>query len=137
MASVVFALVGVAFVVVGLLAQQVFLYVGIPFACLGAFLLALLVYGLHLKARDPGNYDAWLWWVNFLGGLSGALLFCIPSTLALPILLVLGERTESLWLGGLFSAVGVVVTAVVWLVARRQYRARPRWASREDRPQTE
>ena len=136
LATLVFILVGVAFAVVGALTEKVFLFIGIPFLCIGTVLLALLIYSLHLKARDPENYGTWLWWVNFVGGLCGALLFSIPSTLALPMLLLAGVETESLWLGALFSAVGVAVTVAVWLVARRQYGQRPRWVSGDDRPTT-
>ncbi len=133
-AGIVFTLAGGAFVAVGALIERFFLIIGIPFLGLGSLILALLIYSLYLNVKHPENYGVWLWWINFIGGLSGALLFAIPSTLALPILLLI-ERAgadldlapEARLIGAAFSVIGLAVMAVVWLVARRQYRGRPRW----------
>jgi len=114
-------------VAVGAATERLLLFIGIPFAGLGTFLLALLIYSLYLKHKHPENYDTWLWWVNFLGGLAGTLTFCVPSVLALPILLAIGAQAESLWLGALFFVVGLLSAVALWLVARRQYEKRPRW----------
>jgi hypothetical protein len=64
--------------------------------------------------------------VNFIGGLLGALLFAVPSTLALPILLLVDAPSETIWISVLFSAIGVVVSIAVGLIGMRQYRKRPR-----------
>jgi len=127
-AGIVFVLVGSAFTAVGALEERVFLIIGIPFLGLGVLIIALLISGLYLNIKHPENYGVWLWWVNFIGGLSGALLFAIPSTLAFPILLLTGWTGAELLIGAAFSAIGLAVMAVVWLVARRQHRGRPRWA---------
>ena len=130
-ASLTFILVGGAFTAVGILAEELFLFIGVPFLCLGVLVLILLICSLYLKLRQPENYQVWLWWVNFIGGLAGALTFAIPSTLALPILLLVEMEDEALLIGTGFSVVGLVVTIVVWLVARKQYRERPRWIRKD------
>jgi hypothetical protein len=126
LAGIVLALVGAAFVAVGVSEEEIFLFIGIPCVCLGILVLLLLTYGLYLKVKHPENYKTWLWWVNFTGGLAGALTFCIPSTLALPALLLLGEDGEALLIGAMFSVIGLVVTIAVGVLARRQYNKRPR-----------
>ncbi len=132
-AGIVFALVGAVFVAVGARSARFFLYLGIPFLGLGLLVLILMVCSLYLKVKQPQNYEVWLWWVNFIGGLSGSLLFGIPSTLALPILLMVGVDGELWWIGAAFSVIGLGVLIVVWMIARRQYSARPRWV-KKDKP---
>src|SRR5574341_925965 len=48
---------------------------GFIFFGLGAIPLAMMLIGLFIRANNPQNYDTWVWWVNFLGGLLGALAF--------------------------------------------------------------
>jgi drug/metabolite transporter (DMT)-like permease len=128
-AALVFIVVGIAFVVVGILGEELFLFIGTPFLFLGTVVLALLAFSLYIRLRHPEDHDAWLWWVNFVGGLSGALLFSIPSMLALPILLLVSEDDEALLVGAVFSVIGLATTIVVGMLARRQVRGRPRWVS--------
>ncbi len=125
-ASLVFVLVGAVFTAVGALADPAFLLVGVPFLLLGLFVLALLIYSLFLKLKHPERYHTWLWWINFVGGLSGALLFAVPSTFALPILLLADVDADVMWIGALFSAIGVITCVVVAWIAARQFRNRPR-----------
>lgn len=125
-AALVFALAGMAFTVAGALVEPFFLLIGLPFLGLGLLILALLVYGLNLKRQNPERYQDWLWWVNFIGGLAGALLFAVPSTLALPILLLLDLPTETLWIGALFSVIGVASLIGIGLIARWQYNQKSR-----------
>jgi hypothetical protein len=132
LASLVFIVVGGAFVAVGVLAESVFVFIGIPFLGLGLLILSLMVGSLYIKVKRPENYGTWLWWVNFVGGLLGALLFAVPSSLALPLLLLLDMGDEALWIGALFSLIGVAVIAVVVLIARKQYRERPRWLRKDE-----
>ena len=126
-AALLFILVGGAFTAVGVEAEEIFLIIGISFLCLGALILILLIYSLYLKLAHPENYETWLWWVNFIGGLAGALTFAVPSTLALPILLLMGMDGQTIWIGTLFSVVGLAVLVGIWFVARKQYRERPKW----------
>ena len=126
-AALLFILTGSAFTAAGVWAEGVFLVIGVPFLCLGAFILPLLIYSLYLKFAQPENYKTWLWWVNFIGGLAGALTFAIPSMLMLPILLLIGMDDEALLIGAGFSVVGLAVTIGVWFVGRKQHRERPRW----------
>jgi hypothetical protein len=138
LAGIVFALVGAVFVAVGARAAKFFLFIGIPFLGLGMLVLILMACSLYLKVKQPENYEVWLWWVNFIGGLSGSLLFGIPSTFTLPALLLM-ERAGMLavrqgdevrWIGAVFSVIGLGVLVVVWMIARRQYSARPRWVKK-------
>jgi len=92
----------------------------------------MMLYSVHLKANDSENYVAWLWWVNFVGGLAGVGLFAVPSLFALPVLLLVGGLEEFLWLGAVFSLIGTAVLVTLWFVAKRQYRGRPRWSRREE-----
>ena len=126
-AALLFILIGGAFTAVGVWIEELFLIIGLPFLCLGALVLILLIYSLYLKLAHAENYETWLWWVNFIGGLAGALTFAIPSTLALPLLLLLEMDEQALLIGAGFSVVGLAVTIGVWFVARKQYRERPRW----------
>jgi len=130
--ALVLLVVGAVFVAVGALAERVFLYVGIPTLGVGVVLVSLLGYGVYLGVRCPEDLAAWLWWVNYIGGLCGALVFCVPSVLALPVLLLVGADHESLLIGAAFTVVGLAVSVGVWLVARRGYEHRPRAADRED-----
>lgn len=123
-AGFVFALVGVVFTAVGMLEEKFFLFIGLPFLGLGLIVLILLIHSLYLKAKHPEKYPGWLWWVNFIGGLSGALLFAVPSTFALPVLLLLG-MAEFIWMGALFSAVGLITLAAMTLIGVAQYKKRP------------
>ena len=59
----------------------------------------------------------WHWWINFVGGLAGALLFAIPATLTLPALFIAWmlrpnalfepgiDASETLWVGALLLIV--------------------------------
>ncbi|MFZ5918745.1 MAG: hypothetical protein ACOYZ7_17555 [Chloroflexota bacterium] len=125
-AALVFALAGITFTVVGALVEPFFLFIGLPFLGLGLLILALLVYGLNLKRQNPERYPIWLWWVNFIGGLAGALVFAAPSTLALPILLLVDVPSETIWIGALFSVIGIVTLVIITLIAKWQYGKRPR-----------
>ena len=120
-ASLTFCLVGGVFTAVGALTEPFFLFIGLPFLGLGLFILVLLIYSLYLKVKHPEKYPGWLWWVNFIGGLAGALLFAVPSTLALPILLLVNVPSETIWVGALFSAIGAVSLIGIGLIARWQY----------------
>ena len=131
LATLIFILVGIAFVAVGVAEEEIFLFVGIPFLCLGIAVLVLLIYSLYLKLKHPENYETWLWWINFIGGLAGALTFSVPSTLVLPILLLVEGDDETVVIGAVFSVIGLGVTIAVGLLARRQYQRRPQWVSKD------
>ncbi len=75
----------------------------------------------------PEKYSRWLWWVNLVGGLVGALLFAIPSTFVLPFLLLADGGSEFIWLGALFTVIGVLATVAIVAIAVRQYKQRPHW----------
>jgi hypothetical protein len=124
-ASLTFTLVGVVFTVLGVWVEETLLLVGVPFLFLGGLILVMLIYSLYLKLNRPEKHPTWLWWVNFVGGLAGALLFAIPSTFVLPVLLLAG-LADFVWLGALFTVIGAMATVAVGAIAVRQYRQRPR-----------
>jgi hypothetical protein len=125
-AALVFLLAGAIFTAAGVLAETLFLTIGLPFLGLGLLVFALMAYSLHLKRKHPERYPIWLWGVNFIGGLAGARLFAVPSTLALPILLLVDVPSETIWIGALFSAIGVITLVIIALIAKWQYGKRPR-----------
>jgi hypothetical protein len=123
----IFGLVGGAFVAAGLVFEPMFALVGAPFVLLGLLIVGMMVAGLWVRRRRPADYEAWLWWTNFAGGVAGAAMFAVPATLALPGLLLLGDMGgERLLLGGLFTVLGLATGAGTFFVGRAQYRARPR-----------
>lgn len=130
-AALLFTLMGGVFTTVGVLVEPFFLLVGLPFLGLGLFVLVLLIYSLYLKVKHPEKYPGWLWWINFIGGLAGALLFAVPSTFALPILLLLDLPADTLWIGVLFSVIGAIALVVVVLIGRWQYKKRLPWTELE------
>ena len=70
--------------------------------------------------------------------LIGALMFAVPATFALPFLYGMGRRepgglfpemgrsAEDLWIGVLFSLLGLAVLVMVGVVSRIQIASRPR-----------
>jgi hypothetical protein len=123
-------------------AQEVMLVLkilGYIFLTLGLLVFVPLVAGLHVGKHHPEKLPALYWWINFLGGLMGALAFALPSSLALPgLYLAYLRRPNMLFEGGdtfgsthlmlgiIFSALGVLVLVALWFVARWQLRGRPR-----------
>jgi hypothetical protein len=115
-------------------------------ACLGWVFLGLglpalvaLVLTLTFRRRDPDRAAAWHWWINFLGGLAGALVFAVPAKLLLPLMLGAywtrpnllfptesGLAGKNLGLGALFTVVGCVTLAATWWLARLKLRESPK-----------
>ena len=101
---------------------------------LGALVLAPMLATLWMRRRQPAREAVWQWWINFIGGLAGALAFAIPAALMFPVFLVAWWRrpnvlfpegapaANNLWLAALFSVLGLAVLAAVWFLARRKLR---------------
>ena len=91
-----------------------------------------MAYGKVSGRYEGTPEDTWHRWVSFVGGVAGALLFAVPSTLSLPLLWVLGRRDEpvlfpevgrsaqDLWIGAGFSLLGLLVLGGLVLVGRLQ-----------------
>ncbi len=108
------------------------------------FALGLVVFlpmlaTLYVRIKQPDQETIWHWWINFVGGLLGALAFAIPATLMLPVFLAAylvrpnilfptegSKSVENLGLATLFSVVGILTLfATVWL-ARLKLREDPK-----------
>jgi len=119
-------------------AALLFRITGWTFTGLGSLVLGLMTIGLWIGVHGPDRLRVWHWWVGFVGGLVGALLFAVPAVLAYPFLYYMGRRPagalfsdmgrspEDMWTGALFSALGVVVLLVLVPLARHRVRGRPR-----------
>lgn len=120
--------------VLGLLALRA---LGWTFLILGLFVLLLMLVTLYVRIRQPEQEPVWHWWINFVGGLLGALAFAIPASLMFPMVAVAywtrpnplfppdADVTQTLWLGAMFSIVGVVTCVATFLVARIKLREDP------------
>ncbi|MFH0886633.1 MAG: DUF3592 domain-containing protein [bacterium] len=98
----------------------------------GIILLFLSLPGIYLKKKAPYNVEVWYWWVRFMGGLLGALLFAIPASLTYFIINMLPENlrtTPNTWIiVAAFTAVGIIVDIAIIAIAIWQFRNRPRWS---------
>ena len=115
----------------GLIAVQL---LGWTFLLLGLLVLLPMLFTLHIRRSDRERERVWHWWINFIGGLAGALVFAVPATLIFPmmwfgyltrpnILFPAGvDPAKNLWLGALFSLVGLVTLAATGLIARLKLR---------------
>ncbi len=109
-----------------------FKIIGYIFLSLGIFILLLTLPSIVIKIYSPQNTDYWFWWVNFIGGLSGALLFSLPSTFIWLIYFCLPSGAQSAFTGKgfllwIFTAVGIIVNAGVFFIEKSQLKGRPVW----------
>jgi hypothetical protein len=98
---------------------------GWTFIGLGLLVLVPMLATLYVRARHPGQEANWYEWINFFGGLAGALAFAIPATLMFPVFLwayfgrpnVLfpdeAAAANNLWIAALFSVIGAAVLALL------------------------
>jgi hypothetical protein len=84
---------------------------------------------LYIRRTQPDHEAVWYWWINFIGGLLGALAFAVPATLMLPIFLLAyllqpnelfpdnsTTTAKNLAIAALFTVVGIItLTATVYL----------------------
>lgn len=75
--------------------------------------------------------EQWHWWINFIGGLLGALTFAVPATLMFPVFLIAyltrpnalvpndAVASNNLSIAALFSVIGVVVLVAVFFLGRK------------------
>ena len=117
--------------VVGLFAIRA---LGWTFLGLGMLVLAPMLATLYLRARQPEREAIWHWWINFIGGLAGALAFAIPATLMFPVFFIAylkrpnilipddAVAANNLWIAALFSIIGLAVLALIRFLARLKLR---------------
>ncbi len=82
----------------------------------------------------PEQRETWHWWINFIGGLLGALAFAVPAALMFPVfffaylmrpnVLVPNDAvaTNNLGIAALFSVIGLAVLALLFFVGRKMVR---------------
>ncbi len=111
---------------------------GAVFLFFGGVNLVLMLGYLVLKANSPPLHETWYWWGNFLGGLLAAGIFAVPATLAFPAFFLAyllrpnvffpagtPAALQNLWIGALFSVVGIGVLLMMYFIGRAYYRGRP------------
>lgn len=111
---------------------------GLTFFGLGLLVLVPMFVTLFVRARHPGREAIWYDWINFAGGLAGALAFAIPATLMFPAFFVAYLRrpnslfpddavvANNLWVAALFSIIGLAVLALIFLLLRRKPHKEPK-----------
>ena len=108
---------------------------GWAFLVLGLAILVPMLATLYLRRRQPGQEPAWHSWINFIGGLLGALIFAIPATLMLPVFLIAylarpnalfrAEETntaQNFGLAAVFSILGLASLGLIGFAARTTLR---------------
>lgn len=123
--GIVFTLVGTGLSIVGALEEKLLFAISIPFVFLGVLIILAASYSLWLAFDAIENEQVFIWWTHFIGGLAGAFLFSVPSTLVLPVLLIVGA--DEFWLGFIFTPIGFILTAILIIMAVKQFTKRPRW----------
>lgn len=107
-----------------------FQVLGAVFFSIGVIMLGLMCVSLMVKKRMPHNLLAWYWWMNFVGGCVGVVVFVIPSVFAPLIaarLVPQSVATHPILLRMVFPFVGICAAIFSFFIARRQYYGRPRW----------
>ena len=112
---------------------------GWAFVVLGLIVLLPMLATLYVRARRPERERVWFWWINFIGGLCGALTFAIPAALMLPLfslaylmrpnaLFPAGDANpaHNLCIAALFSLIGLITLAATVFLARATLRENPR-----------
>lgn len=111
---------------------------GWTFLVLGLLVLMPMLATLYVRRRQPEQEAVWHWWINFIGGLAGALAFAVPATLMFPVFLVAyltrpnalfpdaAVAANNLWIAALFSVIGLVVSVPIYFLARLKLREEPK-----------
>ena len=108
---------------------------GWAFLVLGLSGLVPMLATLYIRRAQPGQERAWHWWINFIGGLLGALMFAIPAALMLPVFLLAylarpnalfradeTNAARTLGIAAAFSVLGLAALALTVLLARTTLR---------------
>lgn len=126
--TLIFMICGTTFTVIGTIEGEIFLAIGLPILGIGLLVMILAIVSLRISFTQPQNIETFDWWLQFISGITGVLLFSVPSMFALPIVLIIDDNKA--WLGLIFSIVGLILTIVISLVGIRMYKKRPRWISK-------
>ena len=111
---------------------------GWTFFVLGLIVLLPMLATLYIRTKRPGREKVWHWWINFIGGVLGALAFAIPASFMFPIFLLAHlirpnalfapdvDAANNLWLAALFSVLGLITSVAIFFVAREKLKEDPR-----------
>jgi len=118
----------------------IFSIIGYTLLFFGGFIFVLTVYGVYIKVKMPQNKEVWTWWVGFIGGILGALLFSLPSTFIFYLFRFFPEQIRNgsadnqfiLWI---FTIVGIGVDIGTYFLAKHFYKNRPRWKNDNEKIQ--
>lgn len=103
---------------------------GWTFFILGLLVLVPMFITLYIRRTQPERERVWHWWINFIGGLLGALAFAVPATLMFPVFLIAyftrpnaliesdAVAANNLGIAALFSVIGIVVLVAIFFLAR-------------------
>lgn len=96
-----------------------------PFFLIATTTFILGIWTIWIAFRSPQNMHNIHWWVHFIGGIVGALTFALPSIAVFPITQCFS--VEPLWLGALFTGLGLLTLLFVILYGRKLFIDRPHW----------
>lgn len=92
--------------------------------------LAVLLPMLVSRFIAAERREIWYWWINFIGGLFGALAFAVPATFMFPVFLIAyltrpnaliesdAVAANNLGIAALFSVIGIIVLVAIFILAR-------------------
>jgi len=98
------------------------------FIALGIAVLVPMLATLFVAAE---RREHWHWWINFIGGLLGALAFAVPAALMFPVFLIAyltrpnalmesdAVAANNLGIAALFSLIGMAVLVFLFFVGRK------------------
>lgn len=101
------------------------------FLAIGVSSLVLMIGDANLQRRNSALRKKWFWWGNLVIGVLGVLFFALPATLVLPVMLLAptlfppDTSSKNLFLGALFSGIGLLILLALYFIVRRKIQQRP------------
>lgn len=114
------------------LLSAIFTITGIVFLIIGGIIFIMSLTSLYVKTRYPQKEDLFFWWINFIGGLAGALTFALPSTFIYPLYSLIPYEYRLLAKNidimlPIFTGIGILVDIAILYIARNQFKNKPHW----------
>lgn len=110
----------------------IFRFIGVIFFMIGFPILCMTIISVVIAVTSKDNIETWYWWINFVGGIMGALSFALPSAFIYPLFFLVPSHIRDTMKNPhiilpVFTILGIIVGVLVFLVGRSQFRSRPRW----------